>query len=479
MNLLVNNLRRMPTETGWLEFKHNNYKPDTIGENISALANSATLLEKDCSYMVWGIHSETHEVLGTEFDQYTLKINGQEIENWLRTQLSKNADFEFHSVQINDKKVVVLIIKKALYQPVSFKRIDYIRVGSYTKKLIDNPTIQAKLWDRLRSSNFEEQIAKDNLPAEEALRLVDYTTYFDILEIPMPSDIGKIMHYMLEDGIIVSLDNGLFGISNMGAVLFAKHLSNFSSIFRKTIRVVQYSENNRLNILKEYTSQKGYVSEFKNLINYVDALLPSQEVINGAFREKRSVYPIKAFREAIANALIHQDFSITGTGPIIEIFRNRIEITNPGHPLVDIKRIIDNPPKSRNEKLASLMRRLKICEELGTGWDRMAISCELDQLPAPRIELYEGSTRVTLFSKMPFSNIPFDDKLWACYLHACVKHIEGELITNQSLRHRFGLPNTFSAVISRLIKSAVEEKLIKPLDPTTAPRHMKYLPIWG
>ena len=73
-----------------------------------------------------------------------------------------------------------------------------------------------------------------------------------------------------------------------------------------------------------------------------------------------SAYPAIALREAVANALIHQDFSVTGTGVVVEIFSNRIEITNPGIPLVDIYRIVDNPPKSRNEKLASLMRRLRM-----------------------------------------------------------------------------------------------------------------------
>ena len=80
-----------------------------------------------------------------------------------------------------------------------------------------------------------------------------------------------------------------------------------------------------------------------------------------------SVFPLPAIREAIANSLIHQDFFHTGTGPVIEIFSNRVEITNPGTPLVDVMRIIDNPPKSRNEKLASVMRRLNMCEELGRG----------------------------------------------------------------------------------------------------------------
>ena len=79
----------------------------------------------------------------------------------------------------------------------------------------------------------------------------------------------------------------------------------------------------------------------------------------------RNKFPIPVIRKAVANALIYQDFYISGAGPLVEMFDNRIEVTNPGIPLVDIKRIVDNPPKSRNEKLASMMRRIKMCEELG------------------------------------------------------------------------------------------------------------------
>lgn len=177
--------------------------------------------------------------------------------------------------------------------------------------------------------------------------------------------------------------------------------------------------------------------------------------------------------------MVHQDFSVSGAGPTIEIFPDRMEITNPGIPLVDIQRIIDNPPKSRNEKLASLMRQLNICEELGTGWDKIIIACELMQLPAPKIELFEGSTRVTIFAEKLFSNLSMDDKLWSCYLHACIMQVQGEYLTNKSLRNRFGLKESASASISRLIKEAVEKNFIKPLDSGTAPRYMKYIPYWA
>lgn len=214
-------------------------------------------------------------------------------------------------------------------------------------------------------------------------------------------------------------------------------------------------------------------------VRFIEALTPSEEDINDGLRKKKTVYPTLAIREAVANALIHQDFSITGTGPTIEIFENRIEITNSGIPLVDIKRIIDNPPKSRNEKLASLMRRLGICEELGTGWDKIILTCEAALLPAPKIDLFEDSIRVTLFSKIPFTNLSMEDKTWACYLHACIKYVQGEQLTNSSLRERFGLGASSSAVISRLIKETIRLKLIKPFDPTTSNKYMKYIPIWA
>lgn len=480
---LINQLRAYPTETNWFEFKHNNYDPDMIGEDISALANSAAYAEKSCAYMVWGINNDTHEVEGTEYDQYSLKVGNEEIESWLRRLISKNAAFEFQSVtmkdsNMEDKHVVLLIIYKATSQTVTFKKVDYIRVGSYTKKLSEFPQIQAQLWDRLRGDRFEEQYAKQDLTAEEALQYLDYTAYFDIKEEPVPTDIRGIMHYMTEESIIVKQDNGLYAITNLGAILFSKKLSSFHRLERKSVRVVQYQDNSRLNMLKEYVGSKGYAVGFNGLLSFIEALLPSQEIITGAMREKKTAYPSLALREAVANALIHQDFSITGTGVVIEIFSNRIEITNPGIPLVDVARIIDNPPKSRNEKLASLMRRLKMCEELGTGWDKIIISCELQQLPAPHIDIYEENTKVTLFSKVDFFDLSQNDKLWSCYLHACIKYIQGDFLTNSSLRDRFGLKDKSSASISRLIKDACEKEYIKKLEET-APRYTKYVPIWA
>ncbi len=426
-----------------------------------------------------GVDNDTHEIVGTRFNQHTLKKGEEEIESGLRRMLSPNANFMFSNLLVDNKPVVVIIICSAVSQTVMFEKVDYIRIGSYTKKLNDNPSVKAQLWDNLRNTNYELMPAATGLNKDDVVRLLDVGAYFELKGEPPPTSIHGMMHYLSEENIIIRLDNGLYSISNMGALLFARRIDKFSTISRKAVRIIQYEGINRLNMLREETETRGYALGFEGLLKFIMALTPAREAIEGAQRQTETAYPMVAIREAVANALIHQNFNITGTGTVIEVFKNRIEITNPGVPLVDIERIIDNPPKSRNEKLATLMRRMKMCEELGTGWDKIAISCEIYKLPAPSIEIYEENTKVTLYQHIPFSDLSLDQRIGACYLHACILQVEGRQLTNSSLRERFGLGEGSAAGISRLIKETVERGYIKPLDPETAPRYMKYIPIWA
>lgn len=479
IDILVKELCKLPKEVGWVEFKHNNCEPIMVGEDISALANSATLNDRDYAYMIWGVDDGTHKIVGTKVRLQLEKKGEQELENWLRYLLSRNADFEFLETEIEGKKVELIRIHKALNEPVAFQKIDYIRSGSYTKKLHEFPVFRAQLWDKLRHAQFEDVCVKTDLRYEDVIRLLQVDTYFTLLRIPQPVEKDAVVHYLNEDGIIQKQDNGLYSITNLGAILFAKDLNEFARLGRKAMRVVQYVGINRLLIQKEESFNQGYAVCFENIVRYVNALLPSTEDVNAVQLSTTSKFPLPSVREAIANSLIHQDLYITGAAPVVEIFENRIEVTNPGTPLVDVLRIIDNPPKSRNEKLASLMRRLKMCEELGRGWDRIVLACEAQFLPAPRIEVFQDSTKVTLFSGMKYANIPMEDKLWSCYLHACLMYVQGDALTNKSLRDRFNVRETMAGSISRLIKESVESGSIKPLDSDTAKRYMKYIPAWA
>ncbi len=270
---LINHLRSYSNETQWLEFKHNNYEPHMIGKDISALANSAAILERKCGYMIWGIDDETHEILGTTDNLQTKKVKGQELESWLRMMLSKNADFEFHTVELDNKTVGLMIVQRAMNQPVTFEKAEYIRIGSYTKPLNDHPSIKAQLWDRLRNIRFEEQYAKIDLSLTTALQLLDYSSYFDIKNTSMPTDEKGIAYYMEQEHVISKQDNGKFAITNLGAIALAKRLSDFDRITRKAIRIVQYEGLNKFNLLKDETVNKGYAKGIKGSLKYLEDLL--------------------------------------------------------------------------------------------------------------------------------------------------------------------------------------------------------------
>lgn len=476
---LVKELSKLPGESEWVEFKRNNAEPEKIGGYISALSNSAALLGKKCAYMLWGLDDATHALVGTSFDPGSAKCGNEELENWLARLLTPKIHFAFHTLMVDDKKVVLLEIAATVRQPVRFMDQEFIRSGSYTKKLKDFPEKERALWRIFDQRPFEPGAAVTQVEADTVLKLLDYPAYFDLAERTLPDGRAAILDALGKDELVAPCEAGGWNITNLGAVLFAKRLDDFPTLRRKVLRIVQYKGQDRLATLQEKVVSKGYACGFAGLIDFIMALVPANESIGQALRRETPMFPRLAVRELVANALIHQDFSVTGTGPMVEIFTDRIEVTNPGIPLVDTLRFVDTPPKSRNETLASLMRRLGICEERGSGIDKVVSEVELHQLPAPVFEAPEGFTRTTLFAHRPLNEMDKADRVRACYLHACLKWVMRDYLTNASLRERFGIEKKNMATASRYIREALEEKAIRPFSEDAPPKLMKYVPFWA
>ena len=470
---LVKELTTLPSEAGWLEFKVNNDKPDEIGEYISALSNSAALYGKSHAYLIWGVDNNTHDYVGTTFIPSETKVGNEEIESWLLRLLTPRIYFEFYEIIIDAKRIIILEIEKALIKPVQFKGNEFIRIGTYKKPLKDFPEKERELWRIFEHESFEELIAKEHVSDSEVLNFIDYPAYFELLGIPLPEDRNRILEKLSEEAMIIHNTAGGWDITNLGAVLFAKKLSDFKLLKRKAVRVIQYKGKSRIETIREQENGKGYAAGFEGLIEYINNLLPRNEVIGTALRKELPMYPELAIRELVANALIHQLFLVRGTGPMIEIFSDRMEITNPGQPLVNTERFIDSPPKSRNEALASFMRRIGVCEERGSGFDKVVDQTEFYQLPAPIIEVTEEHTKVILFSHIDFKDMSKEDKTRACYMHACLKYVSRDYMTNSSLRNRFGLEDKDISSVSRIIKDTIDVNMIKAVDPNTGPRHLK------
>ncbi|MEK7761528.1 MAG: ATP-binding protein [Nitrospirota bacterium] len=476
---LVRELCKLPHETEWVEFKHNNADPQEVGEYLSALANSAALCGKAFAYLVWGVADMSHDVVGTTFLPVQTKVGNEELENWLLRLLTPKIHFRFHAFEMDGKRVLLLEIARAFRHPVQFQGQEFIRVGSYTKKLKDFPEKERELWRIFDQTPFENLVAADELSSDEVLRILDYPAYFDLLNLPLPEARDGILNALLADELIARSEHGKWGITNLGAILFAKKLADFHSLRRKAVRVIAYRGSSRVETIREQEGNKGYAVGFEGLIGSINALVPSNEIIEKALRKTVPMYPEIAVRELAANALIHQDFLISGSGPMVEIFEDRMEISNPGKPLVQTDRFLDTPPRSRNEALASFMRRIGVCEERGSGVDKVVFQTELYQLPAPAFEVVGENTRAVLFAHRPLSKMDKDDRVRACYLHACLRYVSRDFMTNTTLRERFGIDVKNSAIASRLIKEALEAAVIRPYEEGAARKLMKYVPIWA
>jgi ATP-dependent DNA helicase RecG len=213
------------------------------------------------------------------------------------------------------------------------------------------------------------------------------------------------------------------------------------------------------------------------MLKYISDRLPKEEKFEQGVRKTTPTYSETAIREIVANALIHQDFTVSGSGPVVEIYQDRIEVTNPGNSLIHVDRIIDER-RSRNEKFAAAMREIGLCEERGGGIDKAIIEIEELSLPAPEFFSSENSMRVVIFGPKKFNQLSKADKVWSCFCHCVVRWIRHDYMSNTSLRERFRLPDDEYQSASAVISDAKKARRIIPADPNQGKKNARYVPYW-
>ena len=376
--------------------------------------------------------------------------------------------------------LVLMEIPCAEKQPVQFAGGEFIRIGTNKKNLKEYPDKERELWRTFDSTPYELRIAMGNLDEDEMVLLLDYSKYYDKLEMPIPRNRDKVLEDLQHEKFIKRNDAGTWDITNMGALMIAKDLKKFESLHRRTVRVIWYKENSRLDAIREKEFCAGYAFSHEEIVQYIMTIIPQEEVIVEATRKSVVSFPEIAIRELLANAMIHQDLQQRGTNPMVEVFKNRIEFSNAGAPLVAIERIVDSVPVSRNENIAGFMHKCGICEERGSGYDKIVEATGKNELLAPRIENQNNQfTKAILFAKVPFELTTKEDRMRTCYMQACLAYVNFEGISNSDIRKIFGLGEKEKAKASRLLTSAVDGGYIKVMDPDTAPRYKKYIPYWA
>ena len=472
---LEQSLAPVPHEVNELDWKVNlSDHKDRLAEHMMAFAN-----HPNGGCFVFGV-ANSGQLVGIDQDAVAQIANT--LSNLGRDAVEPPLALDHAVVEFKGIPILLVHVPEQAVKPVHRrgKSIEesWVRSGGTTRKasrqevgaLMLNSA--APRWEELRASSL--------MSLEDVLVRLDVTAIAKLLERPLPDSSDELSQWLLAEGLVVADGRGFY-ITNFGAIAAARKLDEFGTLERKRIRVIRYRGTNKVETIDELPGNKGYAVGFEGLIGYLKRALPHSEVIQQSLRTEVSVYPEIALRELIANALIHQDFTVTGAGPMVEIYDDRIEVTNPGTLLPGKRpdRLIGTTPESRNEMLASSFRRYRICEERGTGFQKVVGAIELFGLPPLVFTLQENSFRVTLYAPRKFAEMSQTERVEACYQHAVLQYLSSNTLTNTSARERFKLHEKHRNQITNLIGDAVALGRIKRKDAGNGKKFAEYLPYWA
>ena len=351
INDILKEILQFSKEREWFEYKENWFQPVTLGEYVSALSNAAALFGKEYGYFVWGINDDTHEIVGTTFDQYQ-DYKHEPYQNYLNRCLNPKIKFDFIEDTIDGKRVVVLVIEAAKDIPTSFDKVRYIRVGSSKDTMENNPKKEKELF----------KILENGYPT-----IVDTPSKYQDLTFE------KLFMYYGSKGVSIKQDTfrkNLHLLTKNGEYnVMAQLLSDNSQLPLRVSIFEGETKGSNLYSIKEFGFDCLLYS-LKNLIDYGDVIniVQSDESNRKEERYETFLFDIKSFNEAIVNAVLHNKW-VEGNEPMITVFSNRIEILSRGTiaPAQTLEGFYLGESVPVNEKLSDIFAQLRISDKSGRG----------------------------------------------------------------------------------------------------------------
>lgn len=469
---LHKSLTPVPQELNALDWKGNlSKKTDRLAQHICAFANLA-----GGGVLAIGIKDDATFV---DLDKDTIEQVTKTLGNIAKNNLAWSIQLEHAVLDYEGHSVLFVRIPEQQNKPVYLRGKDiyeaYIRSAGHTVKMSREQVHE--MIGQTHGITFEKQVAISSLSKNSVLELLDYKKLYEITDKSLPQHTNRIIDFLCELGLVNSRDD-IYDITNLGAILFAHRLSDFNGLATKEVIVRKYASTNNLVMELEYKMTTGYAVGFSDLIDIVMRMTSKEKI--ETLRTAVPTYPRVAIRELVANMCIHQDFSIKGMPITIEIFADRLVMTNPGFCMNDINRLIDLPPHSRNEEMAQLMLQLDMCERRGSGYDRAVAAIEEMKLPAYKVQSGEDYTRVYLYPQKSLNEMTREEKVTACYQHACILYEDNKTLNNQAVRERFGLDKNKNSVASRIIADTIEQGFIKAFDDKNiSKKFTSYIPFYG
>ena len=348
---IINDCLEYELETERFEFKENRYNADEIGEYISALSNSSTILNKPYGFLIWGINDKTHEIVGTKFDFYK-EINNEPLEHYLARNLTPSIEFYFREIIFKKKRLVVLVISAAKTVPTDYKNERFIRIGSSKENLKKYKEREAYLFSILNfgsqtivSKESEYQDLKFNqLKTYLSTRDISFKekTFFKNLNLITKDSKFNIMAQLLSDDSHISIRVAIFNGETKASKLYSVKEFGYKCLLISLNEVLDFGET----LNTPQADEKDRIMERKEIM----------------------LFDFAVFREAVINAFLHNKW-IDLNEPMITFYSNRVEILSRGTlpPLQTIHGFYEGHSIPVNEKLSEIFLRLHISEKTGRG----------------------------------------------------------------------------------------------------------------
>lgn len=398
--------RKEAGETEWLEFKtnisesHSSITYEDVGKYISGISNVACLKDKAYGYLVLGIQDSTWDIVGTNLCMAEAKISNQDYELWLRKNLSPMISFEIEEFDYNGNHIVMFIIPATNSEPVNFKGEAYLRVGSNLTKLKDFPDYIRKIYHSQNdwSGEIIDEATFDDLDPEAIVKAREwYANKHEHLREDMKTwdDVT-----FLNKARITKKGK----ITNTAILLLGKPESEhlISPAIARIRWILKDSNGNE----RDYSIETcPFVLAVSRIFSKIRNL--KYRYMNPALLElvpdELETYDPFTIREALNNAIAHQDYSYHGMINVIE-HEDRLIFSNVGDFIPDnIHNVLQNDApeeRYRNPFLVGAMVELKMVDTIGSGIRRMFNLQKQRFFPMPDYDFSDNKVKLTIVSKV-------------------------------------------------------------------------------
>ena len=309
-------------------------------KTVSAFANERN------GKIIFGVN-DVGEVVGVEDDA---KIR-QQIENAIFNNFAPIPSFRLETQMVEDKKIVVLFVNRGSAIPYLFEGKAYMRTDTSTF-VADGFRIRRWLKD-ISNVNFEDMLIDDEILTFDYLEKA-FKDFVDLEE--------------FTEGTLVTL-----GLKKSGKFTNAGRFFADENSYGFGVDIVKFGANISEFVKRLRMTNQSIIKQFNEAMNFFDMYYHDYEVIDGMRRVSRVRIPKEAFREALANAIVHRDYQMNANIKV-EFWDTYIRILSPGGLTDDVSEeqyLNGGISIPRNPTIASIFYRLNIIETLGTGIGRI------------------------------------------------------------------------------------------------------------